>query len=97
MTDAPACTSNACCCPCKGELARMGRTIRWMRILLLVIAGLLILAVGIGIGRDQARRAMGRGMAAAALRGPMRGPEGPGPRQPGPMDGPQDRRGRGRD
>ena len=104
MTEASpnACSASACCCPCKGDMARMSRTIRWMRILLLVIAAFLILAIGIGIGKDQSRRAMGRGMAMAALRGrmpgPMRGPEGPGlGQQPDrPMDGPGGARGRGR-
>lgn len=91
------CPSGSSCCPCKGEMCRMGRTIRWMRLLLLVITALLILAIGIGIGKGQMRRTMGRGMAVAAMRNGMRGPDGPPAmrRQDGGMPGPDGGRGRG--
>lgn len=98
-TAAPSCSMNACCCPCKGQMESMGRTVRWMRVVLLVVAAFLILAVGIGIGQGQARKAARRGMAMAAMRGD-RGPGPDGPRggpmmRPGrPMVGPDGDRGR---
>jgi hypothetical protein len=99
MTDAApasACCPTASCCPCKGEICRLSRTVRWMRIVLLVIAALLILLVGIGIGKGQARRAVGRGMAVAAMRNAGPGREGPAPmiREGRPLPGPDGDRGR---
>lgn len=90
------CTPNACCCPCMGEIARMQRSLRWMRVVLLLVTGVVILAAGIGIGRGQARRGGGPGMPMPEMRGPMMGrPDGPGPQPVRDMGGPQGPRGRG--
>ena len=74
------CTSSACC-PCEARLQKLERTVRRIRLWLLVSLGAFLLLLGIAIGSGSARRDMeGR---RPGERPSM--PSGPGPVQPGPM------------
>lgn len=81
MTDPSApthCASGACC---EARLARLEKRVCWMRTGLLIALGVLLLLLGIGIGRGGAReerreRVMGAMHRRAMMRGdgPMQGP-----------------------
>ena len=82
MADTPTTPSNesccaaACRCECPARLAKLEKTVHRIRLWLFIALGFLILLIGIGIGKDQARK--------MAMRQP--GPQGPVPQQgPGPM------------
>lgn len=76
------CCKSACGCDCPARLAKLEKTVHRIRLWLFIALGVLILLVGIGIGKDQARQQAMR----AAHAGPM--PQGPGPQGPGPGNGP---------
>lgn len=79
-TNTNACACNASCC-CDGRLARLEKRVCWIRTGLLVALGVLLLLIGIGIGKGGAREEM-REHAVGMMhrRGMMRGA--------GPMGGP---------
>ena len=71
------CCAAACRCDCPARLAKLEKTVHRIRLWLFVALGFLILLIGIGIGKDEARK--------MAMR---QGPQGPAPQQgPGPMMG----------
>lgn len=93
MAETPAAPSNescraaACGCDCPARLAKLERTVHRIRLWLFIALGFLILLIGIGIGKDQARK-MGMRQAHQAPQGPMP-QQGPGPMgQPGPQGPP---------
>ena len=73
------CCKAACGCDCPARLAKLEKTVHRIRLWLFVALGFLILLIGIGIGKDEARKM-------AMRQGPM--PQGPGPQGPGPGNGP---------
>ncbi|MFZ4723192.1 MAG: hypothetical protein ACOYMI_08605 [Phycisphaerales bacterium] len=95
MSDpAPACNASNCC---ENRLAILEKRVNRIRTWLLIALGVLILVIGISIGKDGARREM-RGRAAAMMmhRGDMRPPmgapnDGPRPMGRGAMRGGPDR------
>ena len=87
MADTPTTPSNesccaaACRCDCPARLAKLEKTVHRIRLWLFIALGFLILLIGIGIGKDQARKM-------AMRQGPMP-QQGPGPMgQPGPQGPP---------
>jgi len=79
-TTSNACACNPSCC-CDGRLARLEKRVCWIRTGLLIALGVLLLLIGIGIGKGGAREQM-RERAAGMMhrRAMMRGA--------GPMGGP---------
>lgn len=100
MTDT-ACTApcNAAACCCDARLKSLERRVGWIRTGLLVALGVLLLLIGIGIGKGDDRREAMRERAAAFMqrRDMMRGmgaPNmGPGPARDGMGPGPRGDRG----
>ena len=97
------CTGNASTCPCADRLARVERTVCRIRLWLFVALGVLILLIGIALGRGGAMKEMQERMrgrqdgprAAAPLPPRMQGP--PPAMQGGPGQDPREgRRPRGR-
>ena len=90
MTDATCVTNcNACTCCCNERLKRLERRVCWIRTGLLIALGVLLLLIGIGIGKGGERRAEARQRVAGfvqrrAMMGGMGGPGGPA-MGPGPM------------
>ena len=89
------CNASACCCDAR--LKRLERRVCWIRTGLLIALGVLLLLIGIGIGKGGDRREAMRDRAAAMMqrRGMMRGMGAPN-MGPGPMAPPMhDRMGPG--
>lgn len=87
MADTPTTPSNesccaaACRCDCPARLAKLEKTVHRIRLWLFIALGFLILLIGIGIGKDEARK--------MAMRQAHQGQPGPMPQQgPGPQPGP---------
>jgi hypothetical protein len=102
-TGGSCCTGNASTCPCAARLAKVERTVCRIRFWLFVSLGVLILLIGIALGRGGAMKEMQERMrgrqdgprAAAPMPPGMQGPPAmqPGPRgpaQPGPRARPRD-------
>ncbi|MBU3728244.1 MAG: hypothetical protein FGM37_03215 [Phycisphaerales bacterium] len=83
------CTGNASTCPCADRLAKVERTVCRIRLWLFVALGVLVLLIGIALGRGGAMKEMqerGRARqdgprAAAPLPPGMQAWPGPGPRE----------------
>ena len=94
MSETTAC--NSCNC-CEARLACLEKRVRWMRTGLLIALGVLILLIGIAIGKGGDRREMRGRMAAMmmqrdGMRPPMGAPnDGPRPMARGGMRGGPDR------
>ncbi|MFM9169085.1 MAG: hypothetical protein ACKOTD_02910 [Phycisphaerales bacterium] len=86
------CAAAVCRCDCPARLAKLEKTVHRIRLWLFISLGFLILLIGIGIGKDEARKMVMHQMQ-AGQQGPMP-QQGPGPQPgPGPMGqpGPQGR------
>lgn len=79
MTESQTIAAQASCCqncPCPGRLSKLEKTVGRIRLWLFIALGVLILLVGIAIGRHHMGRDMHQG-----------GPRGDGPREGGPREG----------
>ena len=74
------CTGDASTCPCAARLAKVERTVCRIRLWLFVSLGVLILLIGIALGRGGAMKEMRE-----RARGPQDGPRAAAPLPPGPM------------
>ena len=95
----PGCCPSPCCCPCAPRIAKLEKTVCRIRTGLLIALGVLVLLIGIAIGKGGDRREMREEFRVierhgpGPMGGPMHGPMGGGPRR----DRGDDRRDEGRD
>ncbi len=85
------CTGDASTCPCAARLAKVERTVCRIRFWLFVSLGVLILLIGISLGRGGAMKEMQERM-----RGRQDGPRAAAPMPPGMQGGPMMQPGPGR-
>jgi hypothetical protein len=85
------CTGDASTCPCAARLAKVERTVCRIRFWLFVSLGVLILLIGIALGRGGAMKEMQERM-----RGRQDGPRAAAPMPPGMKGGPMMQPGPGR-
>jgi len=77
-TSASCCTGDSSTCPCAARLAKVERTVCRIRFWLFVSLGVLILLIGIALGRGGAMKEMRE-----RARGPQDGPRAAAPLPPG--------------